>query len=218
MAIIEAFHDISFPSDLGFSLSKTIERNVEVQNFISGQERRNARKYHSKRVFTIGVGAKLFDDLAKVIEFFEARRGALIGFRWHDILDYKSCGSSVEISGNDQKIGIFDGTVFGFQLVKKYGQMVEDEQNYVRKITKPKIASVKIAVGNTQLISSLYDVNTLTGMINIKPEAGLNIGDEIYAGFEFDVPVRFAELKLHIDYKAFEAGEIAQILIIEILD
>lgn len=216
--MIDDFHDILFPPHLGVSASKSIERQAEIQNFLSGREQRNARKYHSKRRYEVAVKAKSFDELARLTDFYEARRGALIGFRWHDILDYKSSEIGLEISAFDQKIGIFDATSLEFQLVKIYGEATNDEQNYIRKITKPKANTLLVAVDGVELNSSLFWVAPLTGLVTILPSAGLTLGDEITAGYEFDVAVRFAQMELKVDYTAVKAGEITNIPLLEILD
>lgn len=216
--MIEDFQDILFPQNIGFSATKTIERHTQVQNFLSGREQRNASKYHSKRKYSIGITSKSFADLAKVTDFFEARRGALIGFKWHDILDYKSSEISEPIDANDQEIGTFDGVNFEFQLTKIYGSSSDDEQNYHRKITKPHANTLRIAVDGVELNASHFWVAPLTGLVTISPSAGLIMGAQISAGFEFDVAVRFADNELQIDYSSFKAGEIAQIPLIEILD
>lgn len=216
--MIEEFQDILFPQNLGFSASRTIERYTEVQNFLSGREQRNTRKYHSKRKYMLGVVAKSFVDLAKITDFYEARRGPLIGFKWHDILDYKSCDIDVDIGANDQKIGVYDGEVLAFQLSKTYGDAADDDQNYIRKITKPRDGSVRVTAGGIELSDSDFDVDPLTGIVTILPSAGLAEDDEISAGYEFDVAVRFEMNGLQIDYASFKAGEITQIPLIEILD
>ena len=41
-------------------------------------------------------------------------------------------------------------------------------------------------------------------------------GEEIKAGFRFDVPVRFAEDRLGVSRATFEAGEIASVPLIEV--
>lgn len=216
--MIEQFQDILFPQNLGFSVSRTIERFTEIQNFLSGREQRNARKYHSKRKYMLGVAVKSFADLEKITDFYEARRGALIGFKWHDILDYQSCDIEDEISAIDQKIGVYDGEIVEFQLTKTYGNALDDDQNYIRKITKPRDTSLRIAVNGSELNASHFGVDTLTGIVTILPGAGLVVDDEISAGFEFDVAVRFVNNDLQIDYSSFKAGEISQIPLIEILD
>ncbi|MBL1242418.1 MAG: DUF2460 domain-containing protein [OCS116 cluster bacterium] len=216
--MIEEFRDILFPQNLGFTVSRTIERFTKVQNFLSGREQRNAAKYHSKRKYMLGVAAKSFAELAKITDFYEARRGPLIGFKWHDILDYKSCAIEDDISATDQKIGIYDGVVSEFQLIKTYGSAVDDEQNYRRKITKPRDASLRIAVDAVELSASHFWVDALTGIVTILPSAGLVEDAQISAGYEFDVAVRFAQNDLQVDYNSFKAGEIAQIPLLEILD
>lgn len=216
--MINNFQYILFPQNVGFSATKSIERLTEVQNFLSGKERRNARKYHSKCKYDIGIAAKNFVDLAKVTEFFEARRGPLVGFLWHDILDCKSCQIDEEINADDQLLGVFDGTVLDFQLIKAYGSSTDQEQNYLRKITKPKVAGVKISIDSVELDANEFFVDPMTGLVTLTPVIVPAMGSEIAAGYEFEVPVRFEDAVLQVNYKAFNAGEIAKIALIEILD
>ncbi len=218
MANLKAFHDILFPLDLGYCTSKSIIRKAEIINFISGNEQRNGRKYHSKRRYEIGLAPSLFSQLTEICEFYEARRGPLVAFKWHDKLDYKSCKPDADITAMDQNLGQYDGSNNLFQLQKKYGEDTDQDQNYYRNITKPKLDSLSVAVNGNILASNSYSLDVMSGKILINALANLNIGDEISAGFEFDVMVRFEQQSLDIDYKAYSAGEILCIPIVEILE
>ena len=46
--------------------------------------------------------------------------------------------------------------------------------------------------------------------------AAPDIGAEISAGFEFDVPVRFDADRIHVSMASFQAGEIPAIPVIEV--
>ena len=211
MSVIESFQDVLFPAKIGYSAKKSIIRNVEIQDFISGKEQRNARKYHSKRRFEIAVAAKSDAELALLADFYEARKGPLIGFRWHDKLDHKSCILNADPNAIDQNIGTYDGQNAVFQLPKKYGDNVDDDQNYIRNISKPKLATTLIAMNAVVLTPADYIVDLLTGKVTILPAAGLAQGDVISAGFEFDVAVRFEQQSLDIDHSAHNQSEIAKI-------
>ena len=60
-------------------------------------------------------------DLVAVLDFFEARRGRLTGFRFRDPLDWRSCAYGGSPSALDQAIGVGDGVTTEFALVKRYG-------------------------------------------------------------------------------------------------
>ena len=59
-------------------------------------------------------------------------------------------------------------------------------------------------------------VSPLTGLVRFKAGHVPGAGQELTAGFEFDVPVRFDTGALEINLAAFEAGDIPDIPIVEI--
>jgi uncharacterized protein (TIGR02217 family) len=77
--------------------------------------------------------------------------------------------------------------------------------------------SVKIAVdGVVKTQGTHFTVNTASGIVTF---TGGNIpeeGEAVTAGFEFDVPVRLDTDALEINLKLIEAGDIANIPIVEI--
>ncbi len=207
---MSSFHDVKFPLPLAFGASGGPSRTTEIITLANGREHRNATHAHSRRRYDAGIGMKSLDDLHSLISFYEARHGELYAFRFRDPMDHKSCIPSQDISATDQTLGVGDGTQTDFQLVKSYS---DTGGQWQRPITKPKPNTVLISV-NGQPATGV-SVEYLSGVVSFSeaPKAG----EIVRAGFEFDVPVRFAVDHLSSALEAFGAGQIVQIPLIEVL-
>ena len=115
-----AFHNIQFPTNLSYGSAGGPERLTEIVALANGFEERNSPWAHARRRYDAGFGLRSLDDLDQLLAFFEARRGQLHAFRWKDWTDYKSCGSTADISPLDQRLGLGDGVSTQFQLIKRY--------------------------------------------------------------------------------------------------
>jgi uncharacterized protein (TIGR02217 family) len=189
-------------------------RKTEIVTLVSGHEKRNAKWANSRRNYNAGFGVKSIGDLQVVIAFFEERRGQLYGFRFRDPLDFTSCKPSLSPAATDQKLGIGNDTTTIFQLIKNYGST---QTVYSRIIQKPVASSLVVAVD--ALIKTIdvdFTLDDTTGQITFLPGAIPTSGEQITAGFEFDVPVRFDTDEIAINLSAFQAGEIPSIPMIEI--
>ncbi len=209
------FVEERFPIDVAFGSSGGPERNTEIITLGSGREHRNQRWAHSRRRYEAGSGVKDVTSLHRVLEFFEARRGPLVGFRYRDLLDWKSCAPNETPKAFDQLIGWGQVNVNEFQLTKTYGT---DEDSYTRSILKPVAGTVSLSVdGVEQVVGQDFSIDWKTGQITFAVGAEPAIGVEIRAGFEFDVPVRFASDQMSISLSSFRAGEVPSIPIIEVV-
>lgn len=208
-----AFHEVRFPTGISLGATGGPERRTEIVVLGSGGEERNSRWADSKRSYNAGYGVKRVDDLHAIIAFFEERRGRLHGFRWKDWSDYKSCAPKGSVSPLDQQIGVGNGVIAAFQLVKMYGSSFAP---WTRQIKKPASGSVVVAVDGVTASGSHYAVNTTTGLVTFA--GGYIPGSDaiVTAGFEFDVPVRFDTDKLEVNLSLIEAGSIPSIPILEI--
>ncbi len=207
-----SFHEVRFPKRIAFGAAIIPERRTEIVTLGSGFEERNSRWAHARRQYDAGQGVRTVNDIHAIIDFFEERRGALYGFRFSDRVDFKSCAPLNVISANDQKIGEGDGITKSYQLKKIYGHM---HQPYERIISKPVSETVLIAVNGLELHQGDdFSVEAKTGEI-IFLKAPLQ-GETITAGYEFDVPVRFATDRLEINLSNFDAGDIPSIPLIEV--
>lgn len=209
---VSAFHEIRFPLEIALASRGGPHRLTDIVTSGSGREERNQRWYHSRRRFNAGYGVKTLAELATIVEFFEERRGRLYGFRWRDRADWKSCLPQLAPTAFDQVIGQGDGATQTFQLIKTYGAA---HAPYLRPIRKPVAGSLHVAIEGVELSQSDFTLDETSGLVTLA--AAPANGYSVSAGFSFDTPVRFDTDHLEIDFVAFEAGEIPEIPIIEIL-
>jgi uncharacterized protein (TIGR02217 family) len=204
------FCEDRFPDDISRGARGGPERRTQVVELASGFEERNASWAQSRRRFDVAYGVRRADDLARVVAFFEARRGRLQAFRFKDWSDYKSCLPSVRVSELDQQIGVGDGTTTSFALMKAYGS---DPETYLRRIVKPVAGTIRVALNGAEQFTG-WSVDVTTGLISfdVPPDPGVIVT----AGFEFDTPVRFDADALDVTLDLERLGSITAIPLIEV--
>jgi uncharacterized protein (TIGR02217 family) len=207
-----SFHEVRFPTAIGFGSGGGPERKTEIVALGSGHEERNTPWAHGRRRYDAGSGVKSLNDVYAVVAFFEARRGRLHGFRWKDHLDFRSKGPLDAVTALDQTIGVGTGAQTAFPLSKTY---VSGPTSYQRPVVKPVAGTVLVAVaGVIKTLGADFTVNAATGVVTLT--AAPASGASVTAGFEFDVPVRFDTDRLDISLAGFRTGELPHIPIIEI--
>lgn len=207
-----AFHEIRFPANLSFGSIGGPERRTDVVMLANGHEERNTPWAHSRRRYEAGAGLRTLDDIEALIAFFEARRGKMHAFRWKDWADYKSCAPSLKPTAIDQVIGTGDGVQTVFALTKTYRSGTE---TYVRRITKPVAGTVLVAVARDPKVEGLefaLDAERGDVTFSVPPDVGVTV----YAGFEFDVPVRFDTDMIMTSIASFQAGEVPDVPVVEV--
>lgn len=210
---MDGFHDVSFPLAVALGSSGGPERRTEIITLGSGREERNQRWADSRRRYDAGTGVKSIDDLYKVVDFFEERRGRLFGFRFHDPLDFKSCEPGESVDRSDQVLGVGDGVATDFALIKTYGGAFEP---YQRAIALPKGGTLVVDVAGLERIEGA-DFSFSDGVITFFASSVPPLGAEVRAGFAFDVPVRFDTDRLDVNLSQFAAGAIPSIPMVEIV-
>jgi uncharacterized protein (TIGR02217 family) len=209
-----SFHDVRFPTAISRNAQGGPERRTDVVVLGSGYEERNSRWADSRRSYNAGYGVKSLDDLYQIIAFFEERRGQLHAFRWRDPMDWKSCPPNTTPSALDQTLGAGTGVLATFQLQKVYGSTFAP---WTRDIKKPVASTVTIAVaGAAQTEGTHFAVDPATGIVTFLSGHIPANGQNVTAGFEFDVPVRFDTDKLEINLSGFTSGAIPNIPIVEV--
>lgn len=207
-----SFHEVQFPTSLSFGSVGGPERVTEIVTLANGFEERNTPWADSRRRYDAGMGMRSLADIDALIAFFEARRGALYGFRWKDWSDYRSSGSLVEPAFDDQVIGTGDGVQRSFSLAKTY---VSGEASYTRGIQKPVQGTVLAGVqGDVKAEGVEFEVDLTSGLVTFAEAPGP--GARVTAGFEFDVPVRFGTDSIQSSVASFKAGEIPNVPIVEV--
>lgn len=144
--------------------------------------------------------------MQELIGFFRARRGSAVAFRFRDPFDHSSNGMAGPPGPADQPLGPGDGERTSFELIKTYGD------GEARRITRPSPGSVRVSINGDEQVSG-WSLDPM-GVIRFDepPEADAVIA----AGFQFDVPVRFADDRLEINRSTFLAGEAPSVPLIEV--
>jgi uncharacterized protein (TIGR02217 family) len=206
---VQAFDDVQFPLALGRGASVSPGFSTAIVTTASGHEQRNADWASGRLRFDAGPGVRSEGDLQTLIAFFRARRGAARGFRFRDPFDYSSRSMAGAVTAGDQLLGMGDGVKTEFTLIKRYGPESDGE---LRRITRPVIGTVLVSLGGMLSTSgwSLLDGGVIS--FTVPPAAGV----QVRAGFQFDVPVRFAEDALEIDAALFAAGDAPSVPLIEV--
>ena len=206
---VDAFDDVSFPLSIGRGAQVSPGFSTAVVTTASGHEQRNADWASARLRFDAGPGVRSEADIAMLIGFFRARRGAAKAFRFRDPTDFSSNGMTGTPGALDQLLGTGDGGRTRFALVKRYGTGPDAE---VRPITRPVAASVLVAVGGVAVASGW----TLSGGGAIDFTVAPATGADVRAGFLFDVPVRFAEDALDVSVAQWRAGDVASVELVEV--
>jgi len=207
-----AFHEVRFPANLSFGSVGGPERRTEIVALTNGYEERNSPWAEARRRYDAGVSLRSLDDLEGLIAFFEARQGQLHAFRWKDWADYKSCAASQPTGFANQLIGVGDGATAAFQLTKTYAS---GPTSQVRRIAKPVAGTLRVGLQGDEVREDVqFTVDWTTGIISfVTPPA---VGEQVTAGFEFDVPVRFDTDSIQVSVASFQAGDVPHVPVVEV--
>ncbi len=196
-----AFIETRFPTDIAYGSSGGPEYSTDIVITQSGYEQRNSNWAQARASYNVAHGIKSQAQLDVLIAFFRARKGKADGFRFKDWTDFKATG---------EWIGSGNGVTTNFQLVKHYASGSVTE---TRIINKPVGGTLIVYVGGLVQSSSLYTLNSATGIISFHsaPASG-----NITADFEFDVPVRFDTDRLSASLDSYGSQSWYDIPLVEI--
>lgn len=173
-----SFVEVQFPTDISLGASGGPEYSTDIITTFSGWEQRNVNWSQPRGRWNVATGIKTNAQMESFIDFFRARQGRAVGFRFKDWNDY------AVTAGN---IGTGDGSTTAFQLRKQY---TSGAVTVNRTINKPVSGSLTVYVdGVEQTLTTHYTVNTATGVVTFVTAPGSGLA--VTADFEFDVPVRF---------------------------
>lgn len=209
----QGFHEVRLPLRLSLGASGGPGRRTDIVALTNGGETRNARWADARRRYDVGTGLRGLEDLYELIEFFEARRGQLYGFRFRDPVDHVSAAYGQPPTAIDQSIGVGDGVTTLFALTKTYA---DTGGATTRRIEKPVDGSVLVAINGVPVDPGNYSVDAAIGQVVIAPGATPAPGALVTAGYEFDIPVRFDIDRIEISLAAFKAGSVPTVPLTEI--
>lgn len=205
-----AFDDVSFPIAIALDSEGGPEFSTDVIETAGGFEKRNQNWSGARLRFNVARAVKTVAQYESLLKFFRGRAGKARAFRFPDWSDFKSCDRDTAIAATDQIIGQGDGAKQFFQLQKSYpaGPVTN-----VRKITRPRLGTVAIALGGIEQ-SSGWSVDVDIGLIrfDVPPPSGV----VVTAGYEFDVPARFDTDRLEPSYPFEEYFILPDLPIVEV--
>lgn len=203
-----AFHNVRLPDDIERGAVGGPEFNVGIAAGFSGFEKRNANWDQARGSWDISYGIQNKAGYVRLIDFWYARGGQLNSFPFKDWSDYEMAR---------QVIGQTDGTQATFQIFKRYvsGAFQHDRplEKIVENTTAVWVNDVSITEGAG---ASEFQVDPLTGIITLGATLAAEIGTDVEAQCEFNVPVRFDVAKLNVRLLWEEAGSLPDIMIIEV--
>ncbi|MFD1107494.1 DUF2460 domain-containing protein [Sphingobium olei] len=206
---VQEFDDVVFPLAIGREASVSPAFSTQIVESVSGHERRSSDWADARLSFDAGSGVRSDSDMAALIAFFRARRGAARGFRFTDPYDDRSGPPGAPPSPIDQRLGTGDGVSAEFPLMRHYGEGAEAQG---RRITRPVPGSIRVAADGVEMTDGWSHVGMGVIAFDAAPAAGV----VLTAGYRFDVPVRFAEDRLEINRATFAAGEAPSVPLVEI--
>ena len=195
------FHNVNLPNYVEIFAVATTEFSTLCASTKSGREIRNASSLVPKRSYFLKDCRLSRSQFEVFNSFFYARCGRRYAFRLKDYCDFKV---------QKQQIGKGDGMTKDFQLIKIYQDPLVP---YIREITRPVDKSVTIYTEKNTIVPKFIDFKT--GVVTLAD--ALPEDFELFASFEFDVPVRFE--KDSFQYSFNEDGTISldDVRLVEVL-
>lgn len=194
-----------FPTNISYGSKGGPQYQTAIVETKVGAERRNINWSLPRHSYDVAYGIKTQSDLETVLEYFHVVAGMGYGFRFKDWADYKSCSFNATPATDDQTIAnpTTDGDTT-YQLIKTYSW---GGSTRARNIYKPISGTIVAELDGSPLTYTTdFTVDSTTGILTLTA----NPGDSavLKAGFEFDVPVRFATDEIKLTLEAFQAGEL----------
>lgn len=183
---------------------------TRVTRLESGAEDREERWDAPLWDFEIAHNIKSPADISALRGFHLARRGASRGFLLKDWIDFSSASDGVSApTALDQPLGTGTGAQTVFALVKRYPDGVAA---FDRPIAWPVSAAVLVAVGGVPLGAG-FTVQRGAGTVTFA--AAPAAAAVLTAGFQFDVPVRFAEDLLTVSWDTINSRSAGNVPLVE---
>lgn len=230
--MIKAFHEVEFPRGISYGSTFGPSFSTDIVTMPNGSEQRNVNWEYPRCSGNLTTGIKRESQFSELLKFFYNRKGKAYGFRFYDWLDHKA---------EYILLGIGDGTVSTYQLIKNYPD-TELDQMSVRKIVKPIAGTLHLykfdctppegetvtdttwqkyitrtftnAIPDGSEVTSGWTLNTVNGKVTFSAPIAVNVG--VIATYEFDVPVRFDTDTMAANYSYFKAYGWSDIPIIEL--
>lgn len=208
MASVE-FDEVRFPEDVSFGSSGGPTFKTSVFEAYRGGEKRNVDWASPLMEFDVAYGIKTTAQMARVIEFFNARRGKLRGFRYKNWANYEVINDNIAIG---------DGVNQRLPIVRTYGFTAARTFKRLHKIVRGSVRGV--SVGGVDMVENEdFSIDYNGGEIIFRsgaiPAYGVPV---IVERLEFDEPVRFDVDNLSITIEQFNNNSVGRLPLVGIRD
>lgn len=174
------WHDVQFPTDVSEGSRGGPEFKTRVFETHEGREQRNMDWRTPRMRYNVSYGIRTDEQMQRVIEFFNARRGRATAFRYRDWNNYLVLNDAVAVG---------DGESRRLPLRRFYGILGARSYRRIRCVVKGSIQNLNWG-GVTYAEGLDYNIDYLSGEIAFNdpvPYGELVRVDRM----EFDEPVRF---------------------------
>lgn len=202
--------DVRLPESWSRGSSGGPSFQTDIVAMVSGAEDREELWADPLANYDIAHNIKTPADMALLRAFHRARRGSSRGFLLKDWIEYTSATDGVSApSAADQPLGVGDGVETVFAIVKRY----EDAGGaYDWPALWPVAGTALVAIDG--LPTAAFTLQRGAGTITF--DAAPANAAVLTCGFEFDVPVRFAEDQLSITFDTVNSRSAGQVPLQEI--
>jgi len=176
-----------FPEEISYGSSGGPKYKTSVVKISSGFEARNQDWSESRYEYNAAFGVRSLGALDELVSFFHEARGMANTFRYKDYADYTATAESVVSTGAT------------FQLTKTYGST----NPYIRDITKPVSGAFTLYEDGSPLTVTVdYTIDYTSGIVT---KVSSMSGAITWTG-EFDVPVRFDQDEISVNFSTYQTG------------
>ena len=177
-----------FPTGISHGSEGGPNFNTHIAPLKSGANAKTRIWQYPLHTYNVLTGIRTPAQLEEVKDYFYVMYGQDGTFRFKDFTDFKSCVFADTPANDDVLLGVGDGSTRVFDMVKRY---TKGSMELVRRIQYPLASSIKVAVAGASSASwsqlpwpNTHQIEFATGAI---PATGQNVT----AGYEFDVVVSF---------------------------
>lgn len=211
-----SFHEVQYSTSISYGSKGGPGFSTSVVEGDGGSSERVSRWPNARRHYNAKPGIKTLAALTATLDFYIARQGPAIGFRWKDWMDFTTAPNHRDApTATDVFLATATGTSGQFQLRTQY---ISGPTTVYRNVRKPVLNTTLIASNGNPVASGNYTTDTTTGLVTVT--AGLTNGQPVTGGCEFDVPVQFAaelDTAFDISFENFDWADIPDIMLVEMV-
>lgn len=179
----------------------------------SGYDKRQINWNVPLQKFRVDSGVKTETFIYDLYNLFMVMRAQGHGFRVKNWFDFNSSKPTLPIARTDQVLATATAGQTQVQIIKTYSVGIGG-LDLVKNITKLVVGTVIVDLDGADDTAN-WTVNHNTGLMT---HAALTGGEIVSAGFEFDVPVRFAIDDWDAVLESIEINTVPEIPLIELRD